>query len=50
MCVLPNEPMAAARLATAEFSWRDAPDSLQRACRELAVALVADWPRLGLTL
>ncbi|HEU4488382.1 MAG TPA: EsaB/YukD family protein [Actinomycetota bacterium] len=50
MCVLPNEPVAAARLATAEFSWRDAPDSLQRACRELAVALIADWPRLGLTL
>jgi len=50
MCVLPSEPEAAARLATAEFSWRDAPESLQRACRELAVALISDWPRLGLTL
>jgi len=50
MCVLPSEPQAAARLATAEFSWRDAPESLQRACRELAVALISDWSRLGLTL
>ncbi|MDQ3661945.1 MAG: AAA family ATPase [Actinomycetota bacterium] len=50
MCVLPSEPLAAARLATAEFSWRDAPESLQRSCRELAVSLISDWPRLGLTL
>ena len=50
MCVLPSEPQAAARLAAAEFSWRDAPESLQRACRELAVSMISDWPRLGLTL
>jgi hypothetical protein len=39
---------AATRLAGGNFDWRDAPAGWQRAVRQLAVVLVADWRRLGL--
>ncbi|MGH2820843.1 MAG: AAA family ATPase, partial [Actinomycetota bacterium] len=50
LVVVPHEPEAAGLLTTSRFTWRDAPDSWQRACRELAVCLISDWPRIGLTL
>jgi MinD-like ATPase involved in chromosome partitioning or flagellar assembly len=50
LVVVPSEPAAASSLAAGELDWRDAPRSWQRATRELAAALVSDWPRLGLTL
>ena len=48
LVVVPDEISAAARLATGSFHWRDAPPSWQRALRELAVVVTADWQRLGL--
>jgi MinD-like ATPase involved in chromosome partitioning or flagellar assembly len=50
MVVIPSDGSAASRLSVGEFNWRDAPHSWQIACRHLAVALAAEWPRLGLTL
>ena len=50
LVVVPSEPAAASRLAAGDVDWRDAPRSWQHAARELAAALVADWPRLRLTL
>jgi MinD-like ATPase involved in chromosome partitioning or flagellar assembly len=50
LVVVPHEPHAAGGLTTGEFSWRDAPESWQLICRELAVSLISDWERLGLTL
>lgn len=47
---VPRELDAAARLAMGDFDWRDAPQGWQRSIAELAVNLLADWPRLGLTL
>ena len=49
LVVIPDDVGAATRLAGGNFHWRDAPASWQRAVRELAVALVSDWARLGLS-
>jgi MinD-like ATPase involved in chromosome partitioning or flagellar assembly len=49
MVVVPDSPAGAARLLTGRFDWRDAPREWRVAVRELAAALVADWPRLGLS-
>jgi MinD-like ATPase involved in chromosome partitioning or flagellar assembly len=40
---------AAARVASGDYEWNDAPDSWARQVRELAVVLQSDWPRLGLS-
>lgn len=48
LVVIPDDVIAASRLAVGSFDWRDAPDSWQLALRRLAVVLVSDWPRLGL--
>jgi len=50
LLTVPSEPEAASRLAAGQLDWRDAPASWQRSVRELAVALVSYWPRLGLTI
>jgi MinD-like ATPase involved in chromosome partitioning or flagellar assembly len=50
LIVIPSDHAAASRLTVGEFTWRDAPRGWQVACRQLAVALVAEWPRLGVTL
>ena len=50
LVVIPRELDAAARLAVGQFDWRDAPRGWQVSCAELAVNLIADWERLGLTL
>ena len=44
------EPHASSRLARGEFNWSDAPYAWQVGIGELAVALIADWAALGLTL
>jgi hypothetical protein len=44
-----DDQRAAARVASGDYAWDDAPDSWARQIRELAVVLQADWPRLGLT-
>jgi MinD-like ATPase involved in chromosome partitioning or flagellar assembly len=41
------DPAAASRLAAGDFSWDAAPAGWQRAVRELATMMVADWPELG---
>ena len=48
LVVVPDDVVAATRLATGRFDWRDAPESWQFALRRLATVLVADWERLGL--
>ncbi len=48
LVVVPDDVVAATRLATGRFDWRDAPDAWQYAVRRLATVLVADWERLGL--
>ncbi|MGN6681690.1 MAG: EsaB/YukD family protein [Streptosporangiaceae bacterium] len=48
LVVVPDDVVAATRLATGRFDWRDAPASWQFALRRLATVLVADWERLGL--
>jgi MinD-like ATPase involved in chromosome partitioning or flagellar assembly len=48
LVVVPDDVIAATRLATGRFHWRDAPESWQYAVRRLATVLVADWERLGL--
>jgi MinD-like ATPase involved in chromosome partitioning or flagellar assembly len=48
LVVVPDDVVAATRLATGRFNWRDAPESWQYAVRKLATVLVADWERLGL--
>ncbi len=50
LVVIPRELDAAAQLAVGQFDWRDAPRGWQVSCAELAVNLIADWQRLGLTL
>lgn len=39
---------AARQVAAGRFTWLDAPRSWRTAVRELAAALVADWPALGI--
>jgi MinD-like ATPase involved in chromosome partitioning or flagellar assembly len=48
LVVVPDDVVAATRLATGRFDWRDAPSTWQYAVRRLATVLVADWERLGL--
>jgi hypothetical protein len=48
--VVPDHPVAASRLAGGDFSWEAAPSSWRRAVAEMAVAVQADWSRLGLCL
>jgi MinD-like ATPase involved in chromosome partitioning or flagellar assembly len=43
-----DDQRAAQRVAAGDFNWQDAPETWQRSVRELAVALGADWPALGL--
>lgn len=50
LVIIPRELDAAAQLAVGQFDWRDAPRGWQTSCAELAVNLIADWHRLGLTL
>lgn len=50
LITVPEERAAASALSRGELEWNDAPAGWQRATRELATVLVADWPRLGLTL
>lgn len=50
LVVVPRETAAASRLAVGQFEWRDAPGGWQTAIAELAVSLIHDWRRLGLTL
>jgi MinD-like ATPase involved in chromosome partitioning or flagellar assembly len=49
LVVIPDDVVAATRLAGGSFDWRDAPAGWQLAVRRLAVVLVTDWQRLGLT-
>ncbi|HVB76514.1 MAG TPA: MinD/ParA family protein [Candidatus Nitrosotalea sp.] len=49
LVVVPEEPDASAALSQAQFNWTDAPQSWRVAIRELAVALCAGWPGLGLS-
>jgi len=50
LVVLPSNQRAASQLATGLFDWRDAPSGWKRSMREIAAALVADWPELGATI
>jgi Mrp family chromosome partitioning ATPase len=43
-----SEVAAARQVAAGRFTWVDAPRSWRVAVRELAAALVADWPQLGI--
>lgn len=43
-----SELIAARTVAAGRFGWVDAPRSWARSLRELAAALVADWPELGI--
>src|SRR5215472_13813873 len=48
MVEVPLETTAARQVAAGRFNWLDAPPSWKVALRELAVALVAEWPPLGI--
>lgn len=50
LVVLPSNQRAASQLTTGIFDWRDAPAGWKRAIREVAAALVSDWPELGATI
>ena len=43
-----SELIAARTVTSGRFTWVDAPRSWSRSLRELAAALVADWPDLGI--
>jgi MinD-like ATPase involved in chromosome partitioning or flagellar assembly len=47
MVLIPDHPRAADTVSSQTFDWRDAPYGWRRSVRELATALVRDWPRLG---
>lgn len=47
LLTLPGDEVGAARVAAGAFDWRDAPTRWKRAAREMAAALVAAWPDLG---
>jgi len=49
LIVIPDDVAAATKLAAGSFDWREAPVGWQRAVRQLAAVLVADWPSLGLS-
>jgi MinD-like ATPase involved in chromosome partitioning or flagellar assembly len=48
LVVVPDDIVAASRLAAGSFDWRDGPPTWQLALRQLAIVLVSDWRRLGL--
>jgi MinD-like ATPase involved in chromosome partitioning or flagellar assembly len=48
LVVVPDDQVAASRLAAGSFDWRDGPATWQLALRQLAIVLVSDWRRLGL--
>jgi MinD-like ATPase involved in chromosome partitioning or flagellar assembly len=48
LVVVPDDMVAASRLAAGSFDWRDGPTTWQVALRQLAIVLVSDWRRLGL--
>ena len=48
LLTLPGDEAGAVRVAAGAFDWRDAPGRWKRAAREMAAALVAAWPDLGL--
>jgi MinD-like ATPase involved in chromosome partitioning or flagellar assembly len=48
LVVVPDDMVAASRLAAGSFDWRDGPPTWQLALRQLAIVLVSDWRRLGL--
>jgi MinD-like ATPase involved in chromosome partitioning or flagellar assembly len=48
LVVVPDDMVAASRLAAGSFDWRDGPATWQLALRQLAIVLVSDWRRLGL--
>jgi MinD-like ATPase involved in chromosome partitioning or flagellar assembly len=48
LVVVPDDMVAASRLAAGSFDWRDSPATWQVALRQLAIVLVSDWRRLGL--
>ncbi len=48
LVVVPDDIVAASRLAGGSFDWRDGPATWQVALRQLAIVLVSDWRRLGL--
>jgi MinD-like ATPase involved in chromosome partitioning or flagellar assembly len=48
LVVVPDDQVAASRLAAGSFDWRDGPATWQLALRQLAIVLVSDWQRLGL--
>jgi MinD-like ATPase involved in chromosome partitioning or flagellar assembly len=48
LVVVPDDVVAASRLAGGSFDWRDGPATWQLALRQLAIVLVSDWRRLGL--
>jgi MinD-like ATPase involved in chromosome partitioning or flagellar assembly len=48
LVVVPDDQVAASRLAAGSFDWRDGPATWQLALRQLAIVLVTDWQRLGL--
>jgi MinD-like ATPase involved in chromosome partitioning or flagellar assembly len=50
MLTIPANADGADLLGSGSFDWRHAPKPWALAVREVAVALVGDWPRLGLTL
>ena len=50
LVVIPSEIEAAGALSAGKFDWTEAPPSWQLAVRELAAALMAEWPALGLTI
>jgi MinD-like ATPase involved in chromosome partitioning or flagellar assembly len=43
-----NDVRAARQVAAGQFNWTDAPARWKVAVRELAAALVAEWPQLGI--
>jgi len=49
LVTIEDDQRAAQRIAAVEVAWLDAPETWQRSVRELAVALEADWPALGLS-
>ena len=49
LIVIPEEPSAAIRVGSGEFTWEDAPGSWQERLRELAALLVDGWAALGVT-
>jgi MinD-like ATPase involved in chromosome partitioning or flagellar assembly len=49
LVTIEDDQRAAQRVAAGDFAWLDAPEAWQRSVRELAVAIEADWPALGLS-